>query len=282
MNYLELTIDLDPVQPFAEIITVQLAQAGFDSFVDTDTGIIAYGETSKTSMERAMNETLLGEQRTDVTTHISSNIIENQNWNALWESNFDPIFIGEELSILAPFHDQSKGKGIVVEIQPQMSFGTGHHPTTYMMLQMLTELKINPNHVLDMGTGTGVLAIVSEKLYPNSKITAIDVEENAVQNAIENVQRNKCKKVNILLGDAKTIPSIQFDLILANINKNTLKEHLPVYAQQLNPTGTLLLSGFFETDVEDLYAIAENHALQLRRKIVSNTDSWACIQLVRR
>jgi len=279
MPHLELTIDIEPILPFAEIVTVQLAEIGFDSFVDTDTGIIAYGATNKTSIERILNETILGEQRTDVIINFSSQIIEEQNWNALWESNFEPIFIENKLAILAPFHERKGTQDIIVEIQPQMSFGTGHHPTTYMMAQALLTLNVTPKEILDMGTGTGVLAIIAEKIFPNSRIVAIDIEENAIENAIENIQRNDCKNIQPLLGDLEQIPNKQFDLILANINKNTLKKHIPTYSQQLSSHGVIVISGFFETDTQELYEIANQYALISTKTSVK--DSWATIQFMK-
>jgi len=276
MKHIELTINITPKQPFAEIITVQLADAGFDSFVDTETGVIAYADSSKTSVERAIEETLLGEKRSDVKINFSSKTIEQQNWNALWESNFEPIFIDNKLSIIAPFHDRSLVKGIIVEIQPQMSFGTGHHPTTYMMAETILELNKNNKTILDMGTGTGVLAIICEKLYPESKIIAIDIEENSIHNAKENIQRNNCKNITALIGDIEKIPdTTTFDLILANINKNTLKKHLHVYAQKINNTGKIAISGFFETDVTELCEIAEKY--ELKHQLTSVKDNWAII-----
>ena len=164
MDYLELSIKLEPVRPFNEIIVVQLAEAGFESFIDTEDGVLAYGQVSETSLERAIAETFLGEERDDVTYSFESKIIKEQNWNAVWESDFDPVYVEEFVSILAPFHDKSLAKGMVVEIQPKMSFGTGHHQTTWMMSKSLFEMDAIPEKVLDMGTGTGVLAIIVEKL----------------------------------------------------------------------------------------------------------------------
>jgi len=277
MAYIELTIDLNPVQPFSDILTVQLAEVGFDSFVDTETGIIAYGDQTKTSTERAIQETLLGEERDDLTVNYSFKILKDQNWNAVWESNFEPIFIENKLSILAPFHDKLLAKGLVVEIQPQMSFGTGHHPTTYMMAQALLEMDTIPEVVLDMGTGTGVLAILSEKLFPNCQITAVDIEKDAVENALENCQRNSCQHITVLQGDQPPVVNKKIDIILANINKNTLTTHIPHYVELLQQQGKLIISGFFESDVAELLILSEKYALKQQK--IYTKDTWACIQL---
>lgn len=277
MDYLELTIRLNPLKPFNEIIVAQLAEAGFESFVDTDEGILAYGQVSETSVERALKETFLGEQRDDVVFSFESAIIESQNWNAVWESDFEPVFVEDHVSILAPFHDKSQAKGMIVEIQPKMSFGTGHHQTTWMMSKALFELDSIPANVLDMGTGTGVLAIIAEKLGA-TEITAIDIEDWSVESTIENAGRNNCKNIEVLHGDVDLIEGKSFGLILANINKNVLKAHIPFYAKTLENGGILMLSGFFDSDVEELLNFAKKYELQ--KEFVYFKDNWAAIKLV--
>ncbi len=277
MDYLELTIRLNPLRPFNEIIVAQLAEAGFESFVDTDEGVLAYGQVSETSVERALNETFLGEQRDDVVFSFESAIIESQNWNAAWESDFEPVFVEDHVSILAPFHDKSQAKGMIVEIQPKMSFGTGHHQTTWMMSKALFELDSIPANVLDMGTGTGVLAIIAEKLGA-TEITAIDIEDWSVESTIENAGRNNCKNIEVLHGDVDLIEGKLFGLILANINKNVLKAHIPFYAKTLENGGILMLSGFFDSDVEELLNFAKKY--ELKKEFVYFKDNWAAIKLV--
>lgn len=277
MDYIELDIKLKPLRPFNEIIVAQLAEAGFESFVDTEDGVLAYGQISETSVERALAETFLGEKRDDVAVSFQSSVIESQNWNAVWESDFEPVFVEEYVSILAPFHDPSQAKGMIVEIQPKMSFGTGHHQTTWMMSKALFELESVPKKVLDMGTGTGVLAIIAEKLGAKD-ILAIDIEEWSVENTIENAERNKCKNIKVLHGDSDLITGKSFDLILANINKNVLKAHLPSYAATLQKGGVLMLSGFFDSDVDELLNFAKNYGLV--KEFVYFKDNWAAIKLV--
>lgn len=276
MDYLELNIKISPLEPFNEIIIAQLAEAGFESFVNTDEGVLAYGQVAETSVERALSETYLGEKREDVTFSIESTIIEHQNWNAVWESDFEPVFVENYVSILAPFHDKSVAKGLLVEIQPKMSFGTGHHQTTWMMSKALFELGAMPKHVLDMGTGTGVLAIIAEKLG-STDIIAIDIEDWSVENTNENADRNQCKHIKALLGDVDLINGMKFDLILANINKNVLKAHIPSYSKAMESNGTLLLSGFFDSDVEELVAFATD--FDFEKEDVYQKDNWAAIKL---
>lgn len=278
MDYLELNIRLSPLRPFNEIIVAQLADAGFESFVDTEDGVLAYGQIAETSVERALSETFLGEQRDDVTFSFESSIIKSKNWNAAWESDFEPVFVEDYVSILAPFHDKSRAKGMTVEIQPKMSFGTGHHQTTWMMSKALFELKTIPQRVLDMGTGTGVLAIIAEKLGA-AEILAIDIEDWSVESTIENAKRNNCKNIEVLHGDVDLIAGKTFDLILANINKNILKAHIPSYAKALENKGILMLSGFFDSDVDELLNFAKKYGLE--KEFVYFKDNWAAIKMKR-
>lgn len=278
MDYIELKIKLSPLRPFNEIIVAQLADAGFESFVETEDGVLAYGQITETSVQKAFDQTFLGEQREDVKFSIEHTIIKNQNWNAIWESDFDPVFVDEHVSILAPFHDKKKAKGMVVEIQPKMSFGTGHHQTTWMMSKALFELAEIPHSVLDMGTGTGVLAIIAEKLGAK-KIVAIDIEDWSVENTIENANRNNCQNIEGLLGDIDLIIGQTFGLILANINKNVLKSHMQHYAKSLDANGVLLLSGFFNSDVDELIELATQN--NLRHEKTYFKDNWAAIKLIK-
>lgn len=278
MDYLELIVTLQPVQPFGEILVAQLAECGFESFVDFENGIKAYGQTTLVTKELAFENTFLSEKRDDVKFQVEVNLIKHQNWNAQWESDFEPVFVEDKVSILAPFHDKSLAKGIIVEIQPQMSFGTGHHETTWMMSKALVETPDFPSTILDMGTGTGVLAILSEKLGAKS-ILAIDIEDWSVENTIENAQRNDCSKIEAKCGDVDLIRGQRFDLIVANINKNVLKAHMEHYSNALKESGKLLLSGFFDSDVDELKLIASQYNLKFDKLFTKN--NWAGIQLIK-
>jgi len=163
-----------------------------------------------------------------------------------------------------------------VIIQPQMSFGTGHHETTWLMSKSLFDLNPFPETVLDMGTGTGVLAIISEKLGARD-VLAIDIEDWSVENTKENVERNGCTSIEALCGDIDLVGDKSFDLILANINKNVLKAHLPYYAKALKDSGLLYMSGFFETDIEELIGEAKQYGLVFESQLIK--DTWACIKL---
>jgi ribosomal protein L11 methyltransferase len=278
MDYLELTIDFQPKDPWAEIALVQLADQGYESFVETETGILAYAQVTAVDVLEPLKGTFLSEDQSDVIITFETKIIPQQNWNETWEADFQPVVVEDYLTILAPFHDKTNRTGMLVEILPKMSFGTGHHQTTWMMSKALFEVGKMPKKVLDMGTGTGVLAIIAEKLGAE-QILAVDIEDWSVENTIENAERNDCHAITAACGDIDVIEAQQFDLILANINKNVLKAHIPTYRQLLVENGTLFLSGFFDSDVEELVDFCSQHGLTKRR--VLNKDNWAAIELYR-
>jgi ribosomal protein L11 methyltransferase len=278
MDYLELTIDFQPKDPWAEIALVQLADQGYESFVETETGILAYAQVTAVDVLEPLKGTFLSEDQSDVVITYETKIILQQNWNATWEADFQPVVVEDYLTILAPFHEKTNRTGMLVEILPKMSFGTGHHQTTWMMSKALFEVGNMPKKVLDMGTGTGVLAIIAEKLGAE-QILAVDIEDWSVENTIENAERNDCHAITAVCGDIDVIEAQQFDLILANINKNVLKAHIPTYRQLLVDNGTLFLSGFFDSDVEELVDFCNQHGLTKRR--VLNKDNWAAIELYR-
>lgn len=276
MDYLEVSIALTPRNPWTEILTAELADNGFESFVETEEGILAYAQVEFVDVNSPLKNTFLEENQTDVSVVIETKIIPQQNWNAVWESDFQPVEVEDYLTIVAPFHDLTKAKGMIIEILPKMSFGTGHHQTTWMMSKALFELEQIPAEVLDMGTGTGVLAFVAERLGAKH-VVAVDIEDWSVENTLENAERNNCKSIEAICGDVDVLNGRTFGLILANINKNVLKAHMSSYAEMLEQNGTLLLSGFFDSDVQELVTFAEQFGLMKRR--VLNKDNWAAIEL---
>lgn len=276
MDYLELTLKLTPREPWTEIIMAELADNGYESFVETEDGVLAYAQVAEVDVNDPVQNTLLKKENREFKAEWVSKIIPQQNWNAVWESDFQPVEVEDYLTILAPFHDKRDRKGLLLEILPKMSFGTGHHQTTWMMSKALFELEKIPENVLDMGTGTGVLAIIAEKLGAKN-VDAVDIEDWSVENTIENAVRNNCKNINALDGDIEILKGKKFGLILANINKNVLKKHMESYAELLEKNGTLLLSGFFDTDVDELESYAKAYDLVKIRTL--NKDNWAAIEL---
>ena len=278
MDYIELTIDLTPRNPWSEILTAELSELGFESFVDTETGIQAYAPVEGFDMDFIVTNSLLSRENKDIKIEFEKVIIPHQNWNAQWESDFHPVEVEDYLTIVAPFHSKKDKKGMIVEIQPQMSFGTGHHQTTWLMSKFLFEVGQLPDSVLDMGTGTGVLAIIAEKLGAKN-ILAIDIEDWSAVNAKENSERNNCLEIETYCGNIELIEGKSFGLIIANINKNVLKSQIPSYSKTLKVGGTLLLSGFFESDADEMIEFSKAHQLKMVK--VFTKETWSAIQLIK-
>ncbi len=276
MHTIELKVKLIPKDPWSDIFIAKLSDHGFDSFVDTDEGIIAYCKDSLDINDIISD--LESKFKNNVSIELKKKLIPHENWNAQWESNFQPVYIEEYATILAPFHKEVKTKGIVLSIEPKMSFGTGHHQTTWMMIKSLFEIGDIPNEVLDMGAGTGVLAILSEKLGAN-EVIAIDIDDTSIINLKENLIRNNCQKIQPVYGDIDKVLGSKFGLILANINKNILKSHMNVYADALIRKGKLLLSGFLSSDVDEIIEFVKPFNLDKVR--VLSKDEWACIELIK-
>ena len=250
MNYIEYDFTVSPTEMGAEILMAELAEVGFDSFEDTPTGIKAYIPKNSWNEQILQDIYLLINPEFTISYQITE--IEQVNWNEEWEKNFSPIVVEDLCTVRANFHPVPNTRYDIV-ITPKMSFGTGHHETTYMMLQQLLPLSLEGAKVLDMGCGTGILAIMAA-LRGAHDITAIDIDPWCVENATENVQQNNCSFITIKEGDVSLIAGEQYNLILANINRNILLSDIPAYTQALLPQGLLLVSGFYE---EDLPAIKE-------------------------
>ena len=250
MNYIEYDFTVFPTEMGAEILMAELAEVGFDSFEDTPTGIKAYIPKDSWNEHILQDIYLLSNPEFTISYQITE--IEQVNWNEEWEKNFSPIVVEDLCTVRANFHPVPNTRYDIV-ITPKMSFGTGHHETTYMMLQQLLPLSLEGAKVLDMGCGTGILAIMAA-LRGAHDIIAIDIDPWCVENATENVQQNNCSFITIKEGDVSLIAGEQYNLILANINRNILLSDIPAYTQALLPQGLLLVSGFYE---EDLPAIKE-------------------------
>lgn len=278
MDYFELTVNIEPRNPWSDILVAELAECGFESFVDTESGIQAYAPVQIGDVSSILKETCIHENP-EIQVEWKLEEIPHQNWNATWEESFDPVLVDSRLAIIAPFHDAADfpDRELIV-IQPQMSFGTGHHQTTYLMSQYVMDLEEIPARVLDMGTGTGVLAILAEKKGAGD-ILAVDIESWSVENTLENAARNACSKIRGLLGDIDLIQENDFGVILANINKNVLKRHLPDYAKLCSNNGLLFLSGFFTSDVSELEEAAKKVGFELVE--VREKETWASMKLIK-
>ncbi|MFK8038489.1 MAG: 50S ribosomal protein L11 methyltransferase [Crocinitomicaceae bacterium] len=271
MNYYEVKIEFNQIDPWREIIISMLAEKGAESFTESKTGCQAYfPENTFTTIEA-----LELDRYKESINSVSSELIKDQNWNAEWESNFEPVFVGDKLAILAPFHKSDTKHKIKVIIQPQMSFGTGHHQTTWLMSMCIMSLEITNKIVLDMGTGTGVLAILAEKLGAK-EVFAPDIDKWAYQNSIDNCQLNDCKNIELALGGVELLGGRKFDVIIANINKNILTQQFESYKAVSNEGTILLISGFFATDIDELRNTAENSGFIFENSY--SKDEWALIE----
>ena len=243
--YIEYNFKVEPIQPVTDILIAELGYAGFESFVENEVGFLAYIQKEEWN-EDILNDILIFENDNFRITHTFKEI-EQINWNIEWEKNFDPISVDEVCTIRAPFHPKPNTQYDIV-IEPKMSFGTGHHETTHMMIQHLLSLDLKDKKVLDMGCGTAVLAILAE-MKDAKPIDAIDIDNWCYLNSLENVERNNCKHITVIEGDASLLNGKKYDVIIANINRNILLEDIPKYSKCLNKNGVLLLSGFYKEDI---------------------------------
>lgn len=243
--YIEYDFKVSPLQPGTEILIAELGYAGFESFVETEEGATAYIQKEE------WNDTILEDinilKSDEFKIEYTFSEIEQVNWNEEWEKNFDPIEVDGKCTVRAPFHPEKNFEYEIV-IEPKMSFGTGHHETTFMMLQFILENAFQNKTVLDMGCGTAVLAVLAE-MRGASKLDAIDIDEWCFENSMENVQRNNCKNISVYLGDATLLNDKTYDVIIANINRNILLNDMEAYRNSLNENGELYLSGFYKEDL---------------------------------
>ncbi|WP_242920811.1 50S ribosomal protein L11 methyltransferase [Pontibacter liquoris] len=253
MDFIEVTLHVNA--DFADILTAELGELGFDAFVETEDGFSAYIDEDKYN-QQALDDTL-GRYADFVQATYTTQKIARQNWNEEWERNFEPLFIGGKVSVRASFHEKPAEAKYDIVINPKMSFGTGHHETTTLMIENQLTLDHQGKHVLDMGCGTGILAIMAGELGA-TQIVAVEIEDWTVENARENAALNGYAAIDVRLGGAETIAHDQpYDIILANINRNVLLDDMPAYKAVLKPHGWLLLSGFY---IEDLPLIQERAA----------------------
>lgn len=275
MNYVEYDFTITPTnETAAEILVAELAEVGFESFVDTERGLLAYVQEPLWHKDILNDIYLL--QNSDYHITYSYKTIQQVNWNEEWEKNFSPITVGDLCTVRATFHEAANTPYEII-IDPKMSFGTGHHETTYMMLQFLLKEDLSDKKVLDMGCGTSVLAIMAEKRGATD-VTAIDIDEWCVENSAENIARNTCKHIQVLLGDASALAQFNhFDFIIANINRNILLSDIPLYTNVLADEGILLLSGFYESDMPAIIEKAKECGLSFVENIERN--NWVAVKL---
>ena len=243
--YIGYDFKLNPLQPGTEILIAELGYAGFESFVETEEGVTAYIQKDEWNPNILDDINILDSDEFKIEYTFSE--IEQINWNSEWEKNFDPIEVDGKCTVRAPFHPDKNFEYEIV-IEPKMSFGTGHHETTFMMLQFILENDFKGKSVLDMGCGTAVLAILAE-MRGASKLDAIDIDEWCFENSLENIERNNCENISVFLGDATLLSDKKYDVIIANINRNILLNDMDTYRKCLEKGGILYLSGFYNEDL---------------------------------
>jgi ribosomal protein L11 methyltransferase len=275
MSYAELIIHIKPTSPGSEILMALLSEIGYESFEETEIGLKAYIPSKQFKV--ADLNAVIGSVKDDFEIDYRHSIIENQNWNEVWESSYEPVMIRNDIYIRAPFHEEKNHFRYQLLIEPKMSFGTAHHETTYLMMELMLEEKFSGKRVLDMGCGTGILAILSSMLGA-VEVIAIDNDQNAFENSLENIRKNKCKNIHVFQGDSKLI-SGDYEAILANINKNILLEDMDIYGKHLTKGGTLLLSGFYESDMDDVRKTAQIFGLKYDRSMVKN--NWTAVRFIK-
>ena len=272
--YLGYHFTVSPKELGSEILIAELGEKPFESFIETDYGFSAFIQKNLWTEDVLNDINILENPDFDITYTFEE--IEPVNWNEEWEKNFEAINVDGLCHVRAPFHPKTDAKFDIV-IEPKMSFGTGHHETTHMMIQHLLETDITGLKTLDMGCGTAILAILAEMKGANP-IDAVDIDNWCYLNSIENAERNNCKHISVYEGDATLLKDKKYDLIIANINRNILLEDMQTYVSCLNPKGIILFSGFYEEDIPFIDASCTEKGLTFVKKLQRN--NWVSLKYV--
>lgn len=275
MYHSRLQVTCDP--DYSELLMAEIAEAGFDTFMETDKGFEAYVEMEKFDKEQLQYIKEKYSAQTPVV--FLQDQIQKRNWNEEWEQSYDPIIVENKCLIRADFHHIDKKYTYELVITPKMSFGTGHHQTTYLMIKNQMEIDHTSKRVMDAGCGTAILSIMASKLGAK-EVEAFDIDEWSVSNGKENIEVNGCTNIHQQQGKLSELNiNGLFEIILANINKNVLIDDLPLYAKFLGTEGKLVLSGFYLNDVDDLIGEAAKYDLKLWRR--DERETWAALVFVK-
>ena len=272
--YLGYHFTVSPKELGSEILIAELGEKPFESFIETDYGFSAFIQKNLWTEDVLNDINILENPDFNITYTFEE--IEPVNWNEEWEKNFEAINVDGLCHVRAPFHPKTDAKFDIV-IEPKMSFGTGHHETTHMMIQHLLETDVTGLKTLDMGCGTAILAILAEMKGANP-IDAVDIDNWCYLNSIENAERNNCKHISVYEGDATLLKDKKYDLIIANINRNILLEDMHTYVSCLNPKGIILFSGFYEEDIPFIDASCTEKGLTFVKKLQRN--NWVSLKYV--
>jgi ribosomal protein L11 methyltransferase len=271
MNWIEVAFTIQPSQPWSDLLPQDLADLGYESFSEENDKLLAYVTEDKYSETDL--DGLISQLPNHVQVNYTTKTIADQNWNAEWEKNFDPIRIGKKLLVRAPFHKPDNSVDMELVIEPKMAFGTGHHATTALIAERLLDMDLTYKRVLDMGCGTSILAIIAKKRGAGD-ILAVDIDEWSVRSSEENIGINNTPGIEVRLGDIDVVRADEkFDMIIANINRNIIIRHLEHYAKLLPKGGVLLTSGFYESDVPVVDETAKK--LGLIHVDMTSKDKWA-------
>ena len=274
-SYTEYHFKIEPVNPGAEILIAQLADLDFESFDETEDGVKAYIQSALDHDHILESVSIL--QNPEFESSYTVSLIEPVNWNEEWEKNFEPIEVDGLCSVRAPFHPKPDTEFDIV-IEPKMSFGTGHHETTHLMIKHLLKLDVQGSKTLDMGCGTGILAILAAQKGA-SPVDAIDIDPWCYENTVENAERNEVSHIKTYEGDVALLEGKHYDLIIANINRNILIADIPAYAKCLNHDGILLLSGFYTQDIPAITEVCNQHGLNFIMNFEKN--NWVACKFVK-
>lgn len=272
--YMGYHFEVSPKQPGCDILTAELGELPFESFIETETGMSAYVQKEYWTPEILDGVMIM--QSDEFTISYTYEEIEQVNWNEEWEKNFEPIDVDDTCRVRAPFHEKTTAKYDIV-IEPKMSFGTGHHETTFMMIQHLLETDLTNKKTLDMGCGTAILAILAE-MKGARPIDAIDIDNWCYLNSVENAQRNNCEQITVYEGNAQLLEGRRYDVIIANINRNILLNDMQQYVDCLNPGGILFLSGFYTEDIPYIDASCTEKGLIFEAKHTRN--NWVALKYI--
>lgn len=273
--YISYNFVVSPIEPAVEILIAELGYAGFESFVENENGVTAY--IQKEDNHKHILDDVFALKNDEFQISYTKEEIAQVNWNSEWEKNFNPIQVDDLVSIRAPFH-KNPNLAYDIVIEPKMSFGTGHHETTHMMVQHLLDLDLTAKKVLDMGCGTGILAIFAE-MKGAQPIDAIDIDAWCFENSVENVERNNCNHISVYEGDVSLLTNKKYDVIIANINRNILLNDIKAYGNCLNANGILLLSGFYQEDIPVIDGEALKYNLKLDKIIERN--NWVALKYLK-
>ena len=276
MNYYACSFSNPENETLKDMFMELLGAIGFDSFMDTDEGFEAYCQEPSLD-EKELNEILQMEQFADV-KFLKKELIPDQDWNATWEASYEPVIINEFCRIRAPFHQVEGSYEYDLIIEPKMSFGTAHHETTSQIIELMLQSDFKGLNVLDMGSGTGVLAILAKKLG-SAMTVAIDNDEWAYRNALDNIRLNDENDIIVELGDANSLNNRQFDIILANINRNILIRDMNEYVKSLVDGGSIFFSGFYEEDLKLIAKEAERLGLKYVNHMTKN--NWTAAVFIK-